>query len=418
MNDDNKFDDQFFDDEDAAFEEEFGEIDIDEEEALEEEFADEYGDDDEWGDEEGDGEFDGSSLVADKKKGFSTNLSFNTIVIIGALVVGAGVMVFQVMTSKPEMVNNMFRSSVKMQGASEGVVFGENQVETVEIKAEPMQQDQDSVPGILEDPTQIEKIATTIKEAPPMPAPIVAETINDEEILLQKNFDQNVGLKADIMGEEAQAAVNRATADEAPALQDNAAVISPIESSEESAGLGDPVADGIETIAPITETSLDDTSTENSAAEALEADVSLPGIDVAANVEEEAAEEEVLREETAIVEMQETVTEAEEESVVLQETTAAITNSDLTDITDRLQTIETQIEGIETKLGQQPVKPENADIEKLNETVAALQKEIQRLKKEAANKPSQKTTSASKKRTSTPKKTSKTPAPQWELRAA
>ena len=126
MSDDNKFDDQFFDDEDAAFEEEFGELDIDEEESLEDEFSDEY-DDDEWGDgEEGEDAFDGADLVADNKKGLPGGLDFNKIVIIGALLVGGGVMAFQVMTSKPQVVDNVFRSSVNMQGASDGVVFGDN----------------------------------------------------------------------------------------------------------------------------------------------------------------------------------------------------------------------------------------------------------------------------------------------------
>ena len=410
MSDDNKFDDQFFDDEDAAFEEEFGELDIDEEESLEDEFSDEY-DDDEWGDgEEAEGEFDGADLVADKKKGLPGGLDFNKIVIIGALLVGGGVMAFQVMTSKPQVVNNVFRSSVNMQGASDGVVFGDNQVETVEIKAEPMEQGQDTIPGILEDPSQIEKIATTIKEAPPMPTSIVAETTNDEEILLQKNFDQNAQLKSDFMGEDSQAA-GEAVSSESISVQDTA--VNAAEEGEQVAeGLGDPVADDVETITPIAEAALEGTVQEEAASQdILAAEETLPSIDIMAQGQELAVTDEVP--------MAETQTEPvmEEEAIVTQEETMPMDNSALTKITDRLQTIETQIEGIETKLDQKPAQPENEDIQKLNETVAALQKEIQRLKSEA-RKPTSKAGSSAKKTASAAKKVVKTSAPQWELRAA
>lgn len=78
---------------------------------------DDLQDDDEWSEDE-EGGVD-ESLIASNKKNFLSGLSFNTIVIIGAVIVGAIVMVVQISSKKPKPTEERFVSAIRHQGASD-----------------------------------------------------------------------------------------------------------------------------------------------------------------------------------------------------------------------------------------------------------------------------------------------------------
>lgn len=85
------------------------------------------------GDEE-DGAFEGDVLGAEKKS-FKLDIGFDKIVIMGAIIVGVVVLVFQVTTKKAEQKVEVFQSAVTMKGATDGEVFGESQSKDITTSA-------------------------------------------------------------------------------------------------------------------------------------------------------------------------------------------------------------------------------------------------------------------------------------------
>ena len=154
---DDDFDDMDLDDD---FEDE---ITLDENELLDEE------PDDEWND----GEDDMAGLGAQKEKK-TIDLSFNAMAIIGALVVGVAVLVFQVVTTKPKVTVDTFTSALNMSGASDGPIFGGEEVETAEIEKSDTEALPDSK-GFLYEPDVLDSMDMEIKDTPPMPTPITSE---------------------------------------------------------------------------------------------------------------------------------------------------------------------------------------------------------------------------------------------------
>lgn len=175
---DDILDDNF--DDFAEEEEELGGLDLLEDEVDEEdEFLDE---DEDWGLDEPD-ENDGLGAQKEKK---TIDLSFNAMAIIGALIVGVGVLIFQVVTTESDITIDTFTSALQMSGASDGPVFGETNIETVEIE----QQDEtknDGTQGFLHDPESLNSMKSELKDSPPMPTPISQEKPAEEsEPVVQK----------------------------------------------------------------------------------------------------------------------------------------------------------------------------------------------------------------------------------------
>ena len=114
----------------------------------------------------GDGEEEPGKKSKAKKKRSGGGLSFNTIVIIGAVVVGAGVLVFNVMnaTKKAESAKpSIFQSILGIGGVMDGILSGEKKEEQV---ASPETQPQDNQ-GFLGDPN-----APIPAAEPPQPVPV------------------------------------------------------------------------------------------------------------------------------------------------------------------------------------------------------------------------------------------------------
>ena len=109
-------------------------------------FEDDIEDDLGWDDEEDDDASGAGALGEQKKSPLSNlNLSFNTIVIGIAVIVGVFVLGFQVMTKKPPQVAERFISSLNMNGASDGPIFGDKEEETpAETQEEKPDSDQEN----------------------------------------------------------------------------------------------------------------------------------------------------------------------------------------------------------------------------------------------------------------------------------
>lgn len=145
---DDSFDDDFsdddgFDSEDTTNTNTFDEdMDLDADDELDSDFDldefDELQDDDEWS-EDGEGNVD-ESLVASNKKNFLSGLSFNTMVIIGAVVVGLIVMVVQISSKKPKPTEERFVSAIRHQGASSNDPQFDEGSETTEQTQLPAQE--------------------------------------------------------------------------------------------------------------------------------------------------------------------------------------------------------------------------------------------------------------------------------------
>ncbi|MEM6811370.1 MAG: hypothetical protein AAF549_02775 [Pseudomonadota bacterium] len=377
MEDDkSKFDDDFYDNEDAAFEEEFGEFDIDDED---DEFADGEGEGDEWGDEDGDPDFDGSDLMQKEKKPVLGGMSFNAIVITGAVIVGVGVFAFQLMTSKPKPTNDQFRSALNMQGATDNIVFGDDEkIENVQITVD--QDEEQSSGGILQNPSRINEVARDrLREAPPMPVAQTVESQDDEELLLSKRFEQNEQLRDQFSMDDDM------SQDQIPREP---------QSNEALEDLGQAtLPDFTQGMNELTD---NDTSLmqNNSDPLALEEPIQATN-----NVLEQIEAENLNRIETV------------EQPPEITESTMEISNSTLD---ARFAAMENQIQKLEEALEKERSADKNDQIAQLTKTVESLEKEIQKLKKQPKASTTKKTTSSSKSRSSAKQAVSN----DWELRAA
>lgn len=137
-------------------------------------FEDDIEDDLGWDDEDDEGASSGAALGEQKKSPLSNlNLSFNTIVIGAAVIVGVFVLGFQVMTKKPPQVAERFISSLNMNGASDGPIFGDKEEEEV-VEAQEEKTDSskenaflfnaDSLDGMESNALEIEEVGPQNQE--------------------------------------------------------------------------------------------------------------------------------------------------------------------------------------------------------------------------------------------------------------
>lgn len=165
-----EFDDINFDD----FSDDFDEAQLEEEEALadlpEEDFSDENFGDDDWeddGDDETDSGADPNLITQGKGKG--GGLSFNTVVMIGAFILGAGVLAVNVMVksgAQSSSGTSMFQSMLNIGNVMDGDFFGDKKDEAAsEDVAASTDQARDE--GFLNNPQSLDPNAN-----PPQPTPI------------------------------------------------------------------------------------------------------------------------------------------------------------------------------------------------------------------------------------------------------
>lgn len=187
-NNNSDFEDDFYEDvleenfEDDFDEEDYADIDLDDDSfdpnaelSLNEE-EDDF--DEEWDMPEGN-DYIESGAGAQKEKKFNFGVSFNTIAITGAIIVGVVVLLFQVTAKKPETVER-FMSALNMSGASDGPVFGKtNEVVSTEIETANIESTVEETKGFLYEPDILD---TMEMETPPMPAPIAAEPVSQEAV--------------------------------------------------------------------------------------------------------------------------------------------------------------------------------------------------------------------------------------------
>lgn len=180
------FADDFADDfSDNLPDDDFVDSAIDEPEYAEEPFDDDFSDNDfqsEDGSDEdwGEGGFDDDEPAAGGEKKSKFNLSFNTIVIGLAVLLGLGIFGFQLTKSKPTNApTDRYQSSLSLQGATEGTVFGEQAPETVvqqpNTSQETPKEDNSGGQGFLYETESLDAVKVELDDTPPMPTPVVAE---------------------------------------------------------------------------------------------------------------------------------------------------------------------------------------------------------------------------------------------------
>jgi len=165
----NEFEDEVFD------ETEFSDADMDDTAFDEGEYAALEGEEGEFADEDFvDEEWQEEPLAAKGREktlyssGEKKGLSFNTMVIIGAVVLGGGVMMMTIMNKSAQVAAGqpgMFQSLLDISGVMDGTLFGEKEVElTAEEQAAQEQNTQQQ--GFLNNPGVLDG------QNPPQPAPI------------------------------------------------------------------------------------------------------------------------------------------------------------------------------------------------------------------------------------------------------
>lgn len=180
---------------------EFNESDFDGEVFDENEFTDdlpegdlEYSDEDfadeEWEEPAADkkGKKEKSLYQTGEKKG----LSFNTIVIIGAVVVGGGVMMMTVMNKSAEVAagnQGIFHSILNISGVMDGTLFGEKEAAITPEEAAALEQNTQEQ-GFLNNPDVLNN-----NNNPPQPVPIApSETADGTQPLVPLPEDMNMGM--------------------------------------------------------------------------------------------------------------------------------------------------------------------------------------------------------------------------------
>lgn len=173
----------FDDDSLDEFDTEFNDAEFDDAGLDDSEFTDladdgEYADDDF---ESGDWEDAEPAAKGRKEKslyqtGEKKSLSFNTIVIIGAVVLGGGVMAYTIMSKTAEMKagqKTFFQSVLNIGGVMDGTLFGEKEPEPTQ-EEQAIQAVQNANQGFLSNPDQVLPENTNIQEDgnPPQPVPM------------------------------------------------------------------------------------------------------------------------------------------------------------------------------------------------------------------------------------------------------
>lgn len=417
MSDQNKDDlelgDDAYDDVlDESFEEDFGEdeyledLDLEADDlggfdGLEEDVTDaEF--DDEW-EESDEGEFIGAGAQKEKRDGF--NMSFNAMVITGAIVLGLIVLVFQVVTKKPIASLDTFISALSLEGSSDGVVFGDGNKEN----ATPEKQDTASSntaeteekTGFLYDPDILDSMEMELEDTPPMPSTISSEEKTEEE------FD---------------APVIENTV-ELPEFSDPAPMAAnqiPRSPEENTTKLEEALSD-LEIPKEVVKEPVVNVKAEDFLKEKIEA-----------RKEEKETQREEITQEVAEMEKPESVPEAKTsvELKNVQEEKPVIESSPQTndvsvavsgDILKKLDIIVSRLDDVESQINQ--IKQSgNSQIKDMSDTISSLKTELGAIKSAPAPKvAAAKTPSVAKKKSvkkAVPKKRVSKPKVSWELRAA
>lgn len=167
-----EFDDINFED----FSDDFDEAQLEEEAALsdlpEDDFSDENFGDDDWEDDtldDDDAESGVDPNLITQGKGKGGGLSFNAMVMIGAFILGAGVLAVNVMvksSAQSSSVGSKFQSMLNIGGVMDGDFFGDKKKEPTSEEA-VAQQGQINDGGFLNNPESVDPNAN-----PPQPTPI------------------------------------------------------------------------------------------------------------------------------------------------------------------------------------------------------------------------------------------------------
>lgn len=326
-------------------------------------FAGDLADDEEWKDI--------AEEPRSRKKSF---LSFNTIVIGGAFLLGAFVLYMQMnKASNDASTSDRFTSALNMQGATDGPIFGEGEQSTEqENEASANLESDGQEGGFLFEPEVLDSMEIDLGETPPQPSPIA--NIEDEVINIEDQVDQ-------MMAEVEQVEQPRAPQD-----------IEVIDIIEESAP---------EVVEPVT--ALEETAVILDEAPMIEPviEVKAPDLEIQQNEEPLERGEPVEAEAVAEVEM----SAPEPEPVMDVKPTA-----DLLVVTDKLDMIVARLDNIEGRIDQ---------VQGANEAaIKTIQRDIKNIKSAPARtvfKP--KVTQAPKPASAQVAKPQVTPK-SWELRAA
>jgi hypothetical protein len=443
---DETLDDNFEDDDDYI------DMDLDDDDFDDDDISlddeDEFiGDEPEWSDENEDAV--DESLLKKEKKGIG--LSFNAMAIIGALVVGFGVLVFQVMTSEKKVTIDSFRSALNMSGASDGPIFGGNQIETAEIDQVENQSTDEK--GFLYEPEELDSMGVNnVEEDPPQPTPISQDgqdsaattpTLTPDPSMSMENIEAPEPVEsANVQTQDPQ--VPRPPEDiNLPEFEEMQAENQQAEASPAQTAADDSAEGNMPKAEDFLKSALENrrqqqreamNKTDSQMADAAETEAEI----MQQPVNNTAEEKKVQQEKTALTDMPEPEQETATPAKPTSGTQERVMNSDLE---SKLDMIVSRLESMETKIASIENGKED-DIEELND-------QLQNLKQEMADIGSRKTTSSAsttEKTTSTapkaaPKKTTSSssssseskPAPApvkkkapstrnatvtWELRAA
>jgi len=176
------FEEDFEDDFDDFDEDDDENISFDEEEVLFDE------DDDELVDSSS-----AESMGAEKKK-FSLDIGFDKIAIIGALIVGVIILVFQVTTKTAEQKVEVFRSVLTMKGATDGEVFGESKSKDITTVPPTSQEDQKA---FLYEPEALNQLPDNLKDGVIVQDVDIAPVENPQPVKKESRFVSNLPSASD-----------------------------------------------------------------------------------------------------------------------------------------------------------------------------------------------------------------------------
>lgn len=411
--DDSDFNDDVYDDvldenfEDDLGDDEYLDVDLDSEE--EEGFYSEFDEDnpdgeEDWelGEEDAD---DGGDYIepgagaAVKKRGMNFDMSFNSMAIMGAVVVGVGVLIFQVVTKKPMASLDTFISALHMSGATDGPVFGEDNNELKvdeEITIENSEKEQTK--GFLYDPEILDSMEMPVVEAPPMPT-----TISSED-----NAEKTPAVVDDAMTPmpEEEKVAESASEDRIPR--------GPNDSGTTNSGLNElidnpPPAQKEQSVA---------VEKQETKAEDFLKNVVKTREEKKQDVQPEQVAQEPPQEKVVV--QKNSVPSLKQELSTEKMNTAADTSAleqKLSAILDRLDEMDLQITQIR-EAGNSKIEDISGDLDSLKKEMGEIASNKISAPAEQPAKKVTNTASAPKKSTPAPKKVSKPKAPSWELRAA
>ena len=198
-----EFDDDFNDDLDnefdPAFDDEFYDDTLDEAfdtESLDSEVSEDYSNDledlDELDDLDENADQPQSDMIKDGISSKKLPLSFNTIIIIGAVILGAAVLYFQVFSkSSPSSSGERFASALNMQGSTEGPILGQDSESSAAETGENQEANEDAQTGFLFDPESLNEIENNNISNNSENEEVSSERIENFELSILENESAN-----------------------------------------------------------------------------------------------------------------------------------------------------------------------------------------------------------------------------------